>query len=59
LRLSACAGQGGSICLRFSLFDFKKSADTFNHLGLLDQDAIPPRKKPAYIAFKIFIAQQK
>jgi arylsulfatase A-like enzyme len=59
LRLSTCAKQGGSICLWFSLFDFKKSADTFNHLGLLDQDTNPPRKKSAYDAFITFIAQQK
>jgi N-acetylglucosamine-6-sulfatase len=58
-RLSACAEQGGSICLWFSLFDFKSSADIFNHLGLLDQDAAPPRQKPAYAAFKTFMAQQK
>jgi hypothetical protein len=58
-RLSACAEQGGSICLWFSLFDFKNSADIFNHLGLLDQVTTPTRKKPAYDAFVAFIAQQK
>jgi hypothetical protein len=58
-RLSACAEQGGSICLWFSLFDFKSSADIFNHLGLLDQDATPPRQKPAYDVFVAFMAQQK
>ncbi len=56
-RLSACAEQGGSICLWFSLFDLKSSADVFNHLGLLDQDSTPPRKKPAYDAFVAFLAQ--
>jgi arylsulfatase A-like enzyme len=57
-RLAACADEGGSICLWFSLFDFKASADIFNHLGLLDQAAAPPRQKPGYDAFKAFIAQQ-
>jgi N-acetylglucosamine-6-sulfatase len=58
-RLSACAEQGGSICLWFSLFDLKTSADIFNHLGLLDQDTTPPRQKPAYDAFQSFMTQQK
>lgn len=56
-RLSVCAEQGGSICLWFSLFDIKASSDIFNHLGLLDQDETPAREKPAYAAFKAFIAQ--
>jgi N-acetylglucosamine-6-sulfatase len=56
-RLSACAEQGGSICLWFSLFDFKASTDVFNHLGLMEQQAGTPRLKPAYAAFKTFIAQ--
>lgn len=55
-RLSACAKNGGSLCLWFSLFDLKKETDVFSHLGLLDQDTIPPRKKPAYEAFKAFVA---
>jgi len=59
LRLSACAENGGSVCLWFSLFDIKKSDERFSHLGLLDQDATPPRKKPAYYAFKAFVAKQK
>jgi len=59
LRLSACLGNGGSICLWFSLFDLKNSDDVFSHLGLLDQDATPPRKKPAYDAFKAFVTKQK
>ena len=58
-RLSACAEQGGSVCLWFSLFNIKRGSDAFNHLGLIDQDATPPRQKPAYDAFKVFIAQQK
>jgi N-acetylglucosamine-6-sulfatase len=58
-RLSVCAEQGGSICLWFSLFDFKSSTDVFNHLGLLDQATTPPRKKPAYDAFVAFLAQLK
>jgi hypothetical protein len=28
-------------------------------LGSLDQDAAPPRQKPAYAAFQAFMAQQK
>ena len=58
-RLSACAEQGGSVCMWFSLFNIKRGSDTFNHLGLLDQSATPPRQKPAYAAFKTFLAQQK
>jgi hypothetical protein len=58
-RLSACANQGGSICLWFSLFDIKASSDIFNHPGLLDQDSNPPRKKPAYDAFSTFISENK
>lgn len=57
-RLSACSEHGGSNCLWFSLFDFKNSADIFNHLGLLDLDATPPREKPAYDAFKAFITRE-
>jgi hypothetical protein len=58
-RLSACAQNGSSLCLWFSLFDLKKETDVFSHLGLLDQDTIPPRRKPAYEAFRKFIAAQK
>ena len=58
-RLSACADQGGSVCLWFSLFDVKRGSDAFNHLGLLDEGTTPPRKKPAYDAFKTFISQLK
>src|SRR5206468_4371210 len=35
-RLSACATNGGRICLWFSLFDLTGEVDQFNHLGLLD-----------------------
>jgi len=57
-RLGACADQGGSICLWFSLFDFPQSADKFSHLGLLDQAGGTPRQKPAYAAFQVFVAQE-
>lgn len=56
LRLSACADNGGSICLWFSLFDLRNEADVFTHLGLLDPSVIPPRKKPAYDTFKSFVS---
>jgi len=59
LRLSACADNGGRICLWFALFDLKKGSEVFTHLGLLDQGVTPPREKPAYEAYKVFIAQQK
>ena len=58
-RLSLCAENGVSICLWFSLYDLKNSPDIFSHLGLLDQDTNPPRKKPAYAAFTAFVAQHK
>lgn len=57
-RLAACAENGASICLWFSLFDLKQADDVFSHLGLLDQDTNPPRKKSAYEAFKTFMAKQ-
>ena len=59
LRLSACAENGGSICLWFSFIDLKNSGEVFSHLGLLDQDVMPPRKKPAYDAFQTFVAKQQ
>jgi len=59
LRLAACADNGGSVCLWFSLFDLLKSDDVFSHLGLLDQGATPPRKEPASAAFETFVAQPK
>jgi hypothetical protein len=59
LRLSACAENGGSICLWFSFFDLKNSGEVFSHLGLIDQGTDPPRKKPAYDAFQTFIAKQQ
>jgi len=59
-RLSACADNGGSICLWFSLFDLlKETGDVFSHLGLLDPSVSPPRKKPAYDAFKTFTGSHK
>ncbi|GAB4417364.1 MAG: hypothetical protein OHK0032_13400 [Thermodesulfovibrionales bacterium] len=59
-RLYACADNGGSICLWFSLFDLpKETGDVFNHLGLLDPSVSPPRKKPAYDAFKTFTGSHK
>ncbi len=59
LRLSACAANGGEVCLWFSLFDLKKASDTFSHLGLLDQDSNPARKKPAYDAYQTFLRKLK
>ncbi len=58
-RLSACADNGGSVCLWFSLFDLKNETDAFSHLGLLDQGMIPPRQKPAFDAFKAFAATHR
>lgn len=84
-RLSACAQNGGSICLWFSLLDHPKEVETFQHVGLIDQSALANRrgefkkakkqgkkpqltpeevknvsetlrKKPAYEAFKSFVA---
>lgn len=57
-RLAACADHGGAVCLWFSLYDLKHEVDTFNHLGLLDARAVPPRPKPAYDAFKAFVASR-
>lgn len=58
-RLLACAENGGVVCLWFSLFDLKNSDEIFSHLGLIDQDSTPPRKKPAYEAFKALVENQK
>lgn len=55
LRLSACADNGGRICLWFALIDLKDETDVFNHLGLIDPRITPPRLKPAYDAFKTFV----
>ncbi len=55
-RLGACVANGGSICLWFSLSDLQNETDVFNHLGLLDQSVMPSRQKPAYDAFKTFVA---
>ncbi len=58
-RLTACAENGGTVCLWFSLFDLRgEPSDVFNRLGLLDQSVTPPRKKPAYDSFKTFVAEQ-
>jgi hypothetical protein len=90
-RLAACADNGGSICLWFSLFNLRGETDVFNHLGLIDQSALASekkllkemkkkledktlgplkteqaqkfaqslRKKPAYEAFKSFVASHR
>ncbi len=58
-RLKGATDAGAEVCLWFSLFDLKGEVDTFNHLGLLDQSVVPPRKKPAYEAFKSFVASQR
>jgi hypothetical protein len=58
-RLLACSHNGAQLCLWFSLMDLKKETDVFSHLGLLDQEVLPPRKKPSYEAFKAFVASQK
>jgi hypothetical protein len=55
-RLSACADNGGSICLWFSLFDLQNETSVFAHLGLLDESVMPPRHKAAYDAFAAFAA---
>jgi hypothetical protein len=55
-RLSACASGGASACLWFSLFDLVDETDEFNHLGLIDQRVLPYREKPAYAAYKSFVA---
>lgn len=53
-RLNGCADNGGSVCLWFSLIDLLGESDVFTHLGLLDPSVTPPRKKPAYEAFRQF-----
>ncbi|MBI1742799.1 hypothetical protein HYR54_06990 [Candidatus Acetothermia bacterium] len=58
-RLSACVDNGGSVCLWFSLFDLANETDVFNHLGLMDGRVNPPRQKPAYSAFKTFVANHQ
>ncbi len=56
-RFQAAADHGASVCLWFSLFDLRgESSDVFNHLGLIDPSASPPRKRPAYAAFQKFVA---
>lgn len=58
-RLQAAADQGASLCLWFSMFDLRgETSDVFNRLGLLDQSVTPPRKKPAYEAFKKFVTSR-
>lgn len=54
-RLRACAENGASVCLWFSLLDLEHEVDTFNHFGLLDPRVSPPRHKPAYDAFRRFV----
>lgn len=67
LRLRACADAGGAVCLWFSLMDMSGETDVFRDLGLLDNPywpkpgptatpVRPPRQKPAYAAFKAFVA---
>ncbi len=56
-RLSACAENGGSICLWFSLLDLRKEVEVFRHLGLIDQSSVketfvgkgvrPKKKRPS------------
>jgi hypothetical protein len=58
-RLAACADAGGSICLWFSLFDLRRESDVFAHLGLLDGSVLPPRHKPAYDAFRVFVSGRR
>lgn len=58
VRMNACANNGGSICLWFSLFDLDNEVDVFNHLGLLDKDDIDPtitNRKPSFYAYQDFI----
>ncbi len=55
-RLTACAQNGGSVCLWFSLFDLTGEVSVFAHMGLLTREN-PPQKKPAYQAFQSFVAQ--
>lgn len=54
-RMQACRDNGANVCLWFSLFDLNGEVATFNHLGLVTQET-SPRKKPAYDAFKQFLA---
>lgn len=56
-RLQACADNGGTVCLWFALFDLQAEQSFATHFGLLDGSTSPPRKKPAYDAFRTFIAQ--
>ncbi len=56
-RMRACAQNGGSVCLWFSLFDLTGSGDAFSHLGLLTQEATP-REKEAFTAFQTYAGQQ-
>lgn len=55
-RMDACAQNGGSVCLWFSLFDLKDETSVFNHLGLIDSRTSPVTLKPAYNALKTYIA---
>ncbi len=53
--IAAFNGMGYVRGMTVSPLDLTKAADAFNHLGLLDLDATPPRQKPAYAAFKLFV----
>ncbi len=55
-RLQACADNGGTVCLWFSLFDLPHEGSVFSHLGLIDQSSSPPRHRPAFDAFREFVA---
>lgn len=58
-RMDACAQNGGSVCLWFSLFDLKDETSVFNHMGLIDSRTSPVTKKPAYGALKTYIASHQ
>jgi len=56
-RLSACIDNGGSVCLWFAYSDLPNASDIFSHLGLVDPTVDPPRRKPAYLAFRNFVSR--
>lgn len=43
-RLSACADNGGSVCLWFSLIDLRGEANVFSHMGLLEVSGFAGQK---------------
>ena len=59
LRLTDCRQNGGSICLWFSFYDLTNASDTFSHFGVINLDANPVEKKPAYAAYQVFIQKQQ